>query len=83
MTVQKLKGITKEVAGILYLFTSLVCLIVIGLHFLESVDTEFQNIARLVETIKEDPFKFLTGGEGYEPSDFSNFKTIIKWLIQF
>jgi hypothetical protein len=83
MTVQKLKGTIKEIAGILYLFTSLVCLCVIGLHFIEQVDTEFQDFARVVEIIKNDPLAFLRGGEGYEPSDFLNFKIIATWLLQF
>ena len=78
MTVQKLKGVLKEAAGVLYLFTSLVCLIVIGLHFLESVDTEFQNIARVIETIKSDPLKFLSGGDFANPEDFVNLFKI--WL---
>jgi hypothetical protein len=77
----KLQNILLEAADIFYLFSCLVCFILIALHQLESVDTGFEGIARLVETIKADHFAFLNGGEGYEPADFSNFKRLIKWLI--
>lgn len=84
MTVQKLKGITKEVAGGFYLFTSLVCLLIIGLHFIMKVDTQFETLARVIETIKSDPFAFLNGGNEEAPNNFSNFKIILKlWLLQF
>ena len=78
MTVQKLKGTIKEVAGVLYLFTSLVCLCVIGLHFIEQVDTEFQDFARLIEVLKQDPLAFLKGGDFANPEDFVNLFKI--WL---
>jgi hypothetical protein len=78
MTVQKLKGTIKEVAGVLYLFTSLVCLCVIGLHFIEQVDTEFQDLERVVEIIKNDPLAFLKGGDFANPEDFVNLFRI--WL---
>lgn len=78
MTVQKLKGITKEVAGGFYLFTSLVCLVIIGLHFIMKVDTQFETLARAIETIKEDPFAFLNGGDFANPEDFVNLFKL--WL---
>jgi hypothetical protein len=80
---RRFKNAIKEAAFIFNLFCFAVCLLVIGLHFIEQVDTEFQDLARVVEIIKNDPLAFLRGGEGYEPSDFSNFKIIATWLLQF
>jgi hypothetical protein len=78
---RRFKNAIKEAAGVLYLFTSLVCLLVIGLHFIEQVDTEFQDLARVIEVIKNDPLAFLKGGDFANPEDFVNlFKIFRIWL---
>lgn len=72
----KARELVREIAGGLYLFTSLMSILFIARHFL--VDHDLGVIARLIEVIKHDPLAIIKGGDFANPEDFVN--NLFLWL---
>ena len=73
---EKAKELLREIAGCLYLFTSLMCIMFIARRFL--VEHDLEVFARIIEAFKHDPLVLLKGVDFVSPEDFVN---LIKHLL--